>query len=219
VNTFVWNMRYPDASSFPGMILWAASVTGPQVPPGTYAVRMTIDGKPAGTESFKILPDPRIKATMAEWNAQAKLALAIRDRFSEANDAVKDIRRIKTELRDRQSKMPGAQQGAFSALAGAFSAALSQVEDSLYQTKNRSGQDPLNYPIRLNNRIGALLGVVQSADGAPTRQSYDVYNVVSKELNVQLTKLRRLTSENLPKINLMLRQAGLKEIENKGPIS
>jgi photosystem II stability/assembly factor-like uncharacterized protein len=219
VNTFLWNMRYPDASSFPGMILWAASVTGPLVPPGTYKVRMNVDGNPIATETFKVLPDPRIKATLAEWDAQSKLALQVRDRFSEANDAVKEIRRIKSELADRQSKVPAAQLGAFSALSGAFTTGLSEVEDSLYQTKNRSGQDPLNYPIRLNNRIGALMGVISSADGAPTKQSYDVYQVVSKELNVQQTKLRQLISANLPKINAMLRQAGLKEIEAPGPIS
>ena len=218
VNTFVWNMRYPDAASFPGMILWAASVTGPLVPPGAYKVRMTVAGKPIATEAFNVLPDPRVKATLAEWQEQSRLALQIRDRFSEANDAVKEIRRIKTEVADRDGKIPAAQQDAFSALSSAFTTALSEVEDSLYQTKNRSGQDPLNYPIRLNNRIGALLGVVQSSDGRPTQQSYDVYKVVSTELTKDLDKLHRLTSTNLPKINALLRAAGLKEIERKGPI-
>ena len=79
---------------------------------------------------------------------------------------MKEIRRIKAELDDRAAKMPAAQQGA---VRGAVSARsrrrCREVEDSLYQTKNRSGQDPLNYPIRLNNRIGALMGVVSSADG------------------------------------------------------
>jgi hypothetical protein len=145
--------------------------------------------------------------------------LQIRDRFSDANDAVKDIRRIKSELAERQSKMPAQQLGAFSALSGAFTTALSEVEDSLYQTKNRSGQDPLNYPIRLNNRIGALMGVVGSADGAPTKQSFDVYQVVTKELNVQLDKMHRIVNGDLPRLNAMLRAAGLKEIDNKGPIS
>ena len=219
VNTFLWNMRYPDASSFPGMILWAANVTGPLVPPGTYKVRMLVGGKPVATESFRILADPRVKATLAEWQEQSKLALEIRDRFSEANDAVKEIRRVKAELTDRQAKMPAAQQGAYSALASAFGTALGQVEDSLYQTKNRSGQDPLNYPIRLNNRIGALMGVVSAADGRPTQQSYDVYKVVTAELNTQLTKMRALMSENLPKINAMLRAAGLKQIDAAGPVS
>jgi len=219
VNTFLWNMRYPDASSFPGMILWAANVTGPLVPPGTYRVRLTVGGQTVGTETFKILPDPRIRATVAEWVEQSKLALTIRDRFSEANDAVKEIRRIKSELADRAGKLPAAQQGEYAALSSAFSTAIGVVEDSLYQTKNRSGQDPLNYPIRLNNRIGALMGVVGSADGRPTQQSYDVYKVVAAELTRELTKLRKLMGDNLPKINAMLRAAGLKPIDAVGPIS
>jgi hypothetical protein len=94
------------------------------------------------------------------------------------------------------------------------------VEDSLYQTKNRSGQDPLNYPIRLNNRIGALMGVVGSADGRPTQQSYDVYKVVAgRSFTRELTKLRKLMGDNLPKINAMLRAAGLKPIDAVGPVS
>ena len=85
---------------------------------------------------------------------------------------MKEIRRIKSELADREKKMPAAQQVAVHGAFDIRSAPRSrEVEDSLYQTKNRSGQDPLNYPIRLNNRIGALLGVVQSADGRPTQQS------------------------------------------------
>ena len=219
VNTFIWNMRYPDASSLPGMILWAANVTGPLVPPGTYKVRMAVDGTPVGTETFKILPDPRVKATLADWHEQSRVALQVRDRFSEANDAVKEIRRVRTELADRQSKMPVTQQGTFSALAGAFGTALSEVEDSLYQTKSHSGEDPLNYPIRINNRIGALMGVVESSNGRPTQQSYDVYKVVSADLATQLTKLHRLMDTNLPKVNALLRAAGLKEIEQREPIA
>jgi hypothetical protein len=218
VNTFVWNMRYPDAATFNGMILWAANVTGPLVPPGTYKVRLNVAGKPVGTETFKILPDPRIKATLAEWQEQSKLALQIRDRFSEANDAVKDIRRVKSEVTDRQGKLSGAQQSQFNAIATPFVAGIGEVEDSVYQTKNRSGQDPLNYPIRLNNRIGALLGVVQSSDGRPTQQSYDVYKVLSSELTRDITKLQKLMNTDLPKLNAILKAAGLKEIEAKGPI-
>ncbi|HEY9229744.1 MAG TPA: glycosyl hydrolase, partial [Gemmatimonadaceae bacterium] len=218
VNTFLWNMRYPDAVSFPGMILWAANVTGPLVPPGTYRVRMKVGGQVVGTETFKILPDPRIKATLADWQAQSQLALSIRDRFSEANEAVKEIRRLKSELADRQGKMPAEQKDAFAALSNSLSTSMSVVEDSLYQTKNRSGQDPLNYPIRLNNRIGALMGVVGSADGRPTQQSFDVYKVVSAELAKDLTQLRKIIGENLPKINAMLRSAGLKQIEASGPV-
>jgi hypothetical protein len=165
-------------------------VTGPLVPPGTYKTRLSVNGKPIATETFKVLPDPRIKATLADWQEQSRLALAVRDRFSEANDAVKEIRRIKSELGDREKKLASGQLSQFTTLSTPFATALSEVEDSLYQTKNRSGQDPLNYPIRLNNRIGALLGVIQSSDGRPTQQSYDVDRLLTVELNKDLTKLR-----------------------------
>src|SRR5262249_47356876 len=122
VNTFLWNMRYPDATNFPGMILWAANVTGPLVPPGSYQVRLLVGGRPVATESFKVLADPRIKATLAEWQEQSRLALQVRDRFSEANDAVKEIRRVKTELADRDAKMTPEQKREFTALSNAFGA-------------------------------------------------------------------------------------------------
>ena len=112
-----------------------------------------------------------------------------------------------------------AEKAAYAALSAKFATGLSEVEDSLYQTKNRSGQDPLNYPIRLNNRIGALMGVVASSDGKPTQQTYDVYKVVSTELVKNMANLRKVMNDNLPKINAMLRAAGLKPIDSGGPIS
>jgi hypothetical protein len=122
-------------------------------------------------------------------------------------------------MADRRSKMPVAQQGEFIALSTSFSSAIAEVEDSLNQTKNRRGQDPLNYPIRLNNRIGALMGVVSSSGGRPTQQSYQVYTVLSVELTRELTKLKKLREANLPKLNALLRAAGLKQIDATGPIS
>jgi hypothetical protein len=212
LNTFAWNMRYPDASSFPGMILWAAGTTGPLVPPATYRVRLSVAGRPVGAETFRILPDPRRKATVAEWTEQSRLALQVRDRFSQANDAVKTIRFVKGELTDREKKVPAPQQSAFRGLANPFATDLSVVEDSLYQTRNRSGQDPLNYPIRLNNKIGALMGVVAGADGRPTQQSYEVYKVLSTQLDRELARLRDVMAANLPKVNAFLQSAGAPQI-------
>jgi photosystem II stability/assembly factor-like uncharacterized protein len=216
VNSFSWNMRYPDASSFQGMILWAASVQGPLAPPGTYAIRLTVNGKPIATESFRLIPDPRSKdVTSADYAEQFALLTKIRDRFSETNDAVKTIRYVKRELSDRQKRLAADRQAAFGTTATALEQALSQVEDSLYQTKNRSGQDPLNYPIRLNNKIGALMGVVASADGRPTQQSYAVLTELSRELDRELAILKQTLSTGLPRVNSMLRDAGLPPVEAK----
>ena len=199
MNTFAWNTRYPDASTFQGMILWAASTQGPPAPPGTYSIRLTVSGKPIATESFRLLPDPRSKGVT---NA-------------ETNDAVKTIRYIKRELADRRRRIAADRQATFGTAAMALEQALSQVEDSLYQTRNRSGQDPLNYPIRLNNKLGALMGVVGSSDGRPTQQSYSVFTELSHQLDRELQTMKRSVDTGLPRINSMLREAGLPPIEAK----
>ncbi|HEX7019971.1 MAG TPA: hypothetical protein VF159_08180, partial [Gemmatimonadaceae bacterium] len=217
VNTFAWNMRYADAASFPGMVLWAAGTTGPLVPPGTYRVQLTVNGKPVGTESFRLMLDPRIKATVADWQEQSRFSLQIRNRFSQANEAVKTIRDVKAALKDREGKLTGAPQTQFSALSAALSRALSTVEDSLYQTQNRTSEDPLNFPIRLNNEIGALMGVVASADGRPTQQSYEVFRILSARLDGYIGQLNTLLNRELPKANAILKASGQKEIEATVP--
>ena len=216
MNTFNWNMRYPDASTFQGMILWAAGTQGPMAPPGTYSVRLTVNGKAISTETFRLLPDPRSKGvTTADYAEQFALLTRIRDRFSETNDAVKTIRHVKRELEDRRTHIAAGRQASYVTVATALEQALSQVEDSLYQTKNRSGQDPLNYPIRLNNKIGALMGVVGSADGRPTQQSYSVFTELSRRLDQELAVLKRTLESGLPRVNALLRDAGLPAIEAK----
>ena len=215
LNRFVWNMRYPDASSFDNMILWAGGTQGPVAPPGTYSVRMIVAGQAPQTRSFKLLKDPRAKATQAELAEQFAFLVKIRDRVSEANDAVKTIRNVKAQLADREKqlgRLPEAQRSAFTQVAQPMRERLGAAEGEVYQVQNRSGQDPLNYPIKLNNKISALAGVVASADARPTAQSYEVFEILSKQLDEQLATMRSTMSDMLPKVNAALTAAGLKTI-------
>ena len=212
VNAFNWNMRYPDASTFEGLIMWAGGTQGPTAPPGTYQVRMLVDGKPVGTETFALKKDPRSRATAADLAAQFAFLINVRDRTTAANDAVKTVRWVKSQLDDREKRLTGQAKTDFQAQAAVLRAELSVVEDSVYQTKNRSGQDPLNYPIRLNNKIAALAGVAGSADAAPTQQTTDVYTGLSKQLDGELTKMKKTLDTRLPSINVLLRKATLPEI-------
>ncbi|HVE77332.1 MAG TPA: glycosyl hydrolase [Gemmatimonadaceae bacterium] len=213
LNSFAWNLRYPDASRFEGMVMWAANVQGPIAPPGTYAVRMTVDGQ-SQTQQFRVMKDPRTRATPADIQAQFQTLIAIRDKVSEANDAVKTIRNVKWQIEDRTKQAAGKPDvaKAVTEQGSALAQALSAVEGEVYQVRNQSSQDPLNYPIRLNNKIAALLGVVGSSEGRPQRQALVVFDTLSRALGVQLTRMRRALDEDLPKLNQVLRQAGLAEI-------
>jgi photosystem II stability/assembly factor-like uncharacterized protein len=179
LNRFEWNLRYPDASSFKGMILWSGSVRGPLATPGKYQVRLTASGKTM-TQSFDIKLDPRIKSvTIADTEERFNLAMKVHQQLGKANDAVITIRSIK----DKMTK------------AGVLESnkmiinQLSAIEENLYQVKNQSSQDPLNFPIKLNNRLASLGRSIETGEGKPTDGAYKVYNELSAELTKELKSL------------------------------
>jgi hypothetical protein len=211
LNTFAWNLRYPDASTFQNLIMWAAGTNGPVAVPGTYTVRMKV-GNTTEAQTFKLVKDPRSKATQADLEDQFAFLMKVRDETSKANDAVKLVRNVRAQITDRTAKLPEAKRGSFETSAKALNSILSTAEQAIYQTQNRSGQDPLNYPIRLNNNIAALAGVASGTDARPTDQTRQVFAILSKELDAQLATIHSALSSSLPQLNKELAAAGLAPI-------
>ena len=206
-NSFTWDLGYPDAVGFKGMIFWAGGTRGPTAPSGTYSVRLTAGDK-TETQPLKLLKDPRSGATQADLDEQFAFGVKIRDKSSEANNAVRTIRNVKAQLAARQKQGP-ASRVVLDRLTVALIDQLSAVEGEIYQVKNRSGQDPLNYPIKLNNQIAALAGVVGGVEAKPTAQSYQVFKVLSDALDGQLGKMRQLLDTGLAGVNVELQRLGL----------
>jgi len=226
MNRFVWNLRYPPASRFEGMILWGGQggIQGPVAIPGTYKARLTA-GSWSATQSFEVKKDPRVTTTQADLQRQFDLLISIRNRLSDANDAVRRIRAVKEQLdavAARARRGPrgvtatstgangegnaAASQADLAAEAESLKAKLSAIESEIYQVKNRSSQDPLNYPIMLNNRISWLAGVVGSADAPPTEQSVKVFEELSATLQVQLDRLKAVLETDVPAFNRKVRE-------------
>jgi photosystem II stability/assembly factor-like uncharacterized protein len=205
LNRFVWDMRYADASRFPGMIMWAGSVRGPLAAPGSYSVRLTAGGSPQ-TAAFAIVPDPRLKTTEEEYSRQLELALQIRDKLTQTNDAVVRIREVRGQLEGYANRLDPVKNKLVVDSAKALAAKLTVVEEELYQTKNRSSQDPLNFPIRLNNKLAALGMIVQMNDAGPTAQSRQVYEDLVTRINAQLRRLDVLVKEDLAGFNALVRK-------------
>ena len=203
LNQFAWDMRYPDASTFRGMIMWAGSTRGPVAPSGTYSVRMTVGDAAPQVATFKLLNDPRSNATEADLVAQFQFLIRVRDRTTAANDAVKTIRNVRAQLAERVAAAPRLKRS-----ADAINAALAAAERELYQVKNQSGQDPLNYPVRLNNQMAGLAGVAGSGPYRPTDQSVAVFDEVSALIEVQLQKVQKVLTEDLNKFNQEAKRAG-----------
>jgi photosystem II stability/assembly factor-like uncharacterized protein len=204
MNRFTWDMRYEGATVFPGMIMWAAQPQrGPAAPPGRYTARITAFGE-TKTTTFEIGLDPRLGAdgiTLEDLRAQFALSTSIRDKVTEANQAVITIRALRDQVQERMQKIPPRRTAEIQKLADTVLTALATVEAQVYQVKNKSSQDPLNYPIMLNNKIAALAGVVESADHRPTAQSYEVFTELSQALDAQLAAMKKTLDTDLPRLN------------------
>ena len=209
LNRFIWDLRYPDAVTFPGMILWAGQTRGPRAVPGAYQVKLTVDGK-SFTEGFNVLKDPRIDTTPEAFAKQFDLLTKIRDKFSETSEAIIQIRDVRKQVNDTVARVKDQPNGAkIAEAAKTLNAKLTAIEEELYQTKNQSSQDPLNYPIRLNNKLAALGGVVGGSDNAPTDQSSRVYDDLASRINAQLDKLKQVMASDLPAFNKAVRDADI----------
>lgn len=210
LNRFVWKMRHPGFTDFPGMILWTSRNNGITAIPGQYQARLAVDGK-TFTQPFEIRSDPRVTgASQADLVARFDFATKVSKRVSQANEAVLLIRGIKEQTAAAAAN-PAADAALRTALA-AFDTRLSAIEGQLYQVRNRSRQDPLNYPIMLNDKLAGLIGVAESAEARPTDQSEAVFASLSAELDKQLAALDQAIGSGLPELNARLGTAGLVQI-------
>src|SRR5262252_847046 len=199
-----WDLRYPGASDFPGLIMWAATPRGPIAPPGAYQVRITVDGQ-AATQPFAIRREPHVLKDVSDQDLreQFDLAVRVRDKASQANEAVLLIRGIKQQITDRRAKVKDA---ATTRALDDFEKQLSAIEEEIYQVRLQSSQDPLNFPIKLNNKIAALQGVIESADVKPTEQAYSVFRTLSNSLDEHLGRLDTATKSRMPPVNQLLQR-------------
>jgi hypothetical protein len=209
LNRFTWDGRYPAAKTFEGMVLWSGNTQGPEAVPGNYSVRLTADGK-TYTEKLVLEKDPRLDSvTVADLAEQFGLALKIRDDVSQADEIVIEVRELKRQMDDRLKENSDA---ALKTSLDAFREKLTEIEEDVYQVRNRSGQDPLNFPIKLNNKIAALGSTVEHGDGKPTTSSYDVFKLLHGKLLEQQNKLDALVKAELPTVNKQLTDRSLKAL-------
>jgi hypothetical protein len=180
INTFTWDLRYPGATTFDGMIIWSARpATGPKVPLGNYKVKMK-SGDYEKMYSFQVEMNPNLKGiTKEDLEEQFELANNIMKKTSAANEAVIRIRKIKAAF---ESAKDNIDSGTYKKMVSPFLSELSAIEEELYQVKNQSGQDPLNFPIKLNNRLASLRRSVEDGDAKPTNGAYKVFEELSAEL-------------------------------------
>lgn len=200
-NTHVWDTRGKGAEKLEGMILWWANLSGAKAVPGNYKVHLNVNGL-SQSEEFKILPDPRAEVSVTDMQKQYDFISDINETIDMAHQSIKKIRKINTQL-DAFTKQykDNEQTKDLVEKAKKMKEGFESVEKALYQTKNRSNQDPLNFPIRLTNKLGHLNSLVSIDDFPPTAQDIAVKNELSAKIKSQLDTFDKLASEELQAFN------------------
>lgn len=201
LNVLTWNLRYDPAETFDGLILWGGGTQGPLAAPGVYKVQLTVADQ-VQTGEFEILKDPRSVAAVEDIRAQFDFLLGVRDKLSETHRAIKRLRDVRGQLQGLKQRTAGDEKfRPLGELIEPLVGELSAVEQELYQVQNRSGQDPLNYPIKLNNRLSGLVSVVSDGDNRPTAQAVAVREEVTGLIDAQLSQLETLLGPRLEELN------------------
>ncbi|MEZ4904725.1 MAG: hypothetical protein R2822_24735 [Spirosomataceae bacterium] len=191
------------------MVFYGSPNLGPKAVPGKYQVRLTINGQ-VQTQEFEILKDPRLKTTPEDFQAQFDFLMKVRNKVTEANEGVINIRKIKEDLAYLKNKMGNdASNKDINEAIKKFEEELKTIENNIHETRNSSVQDPINYGIKINNRLAHLMVEQAQGDYRPTKQGEEVRQKLTKLVDEELVKLKNCVDSNLLRINQMAKDKGV----------
>ncbi len=203
-NTFVWDMRYADATDLDGTpaLMWAGSVVGPKIAPGDYVAQLILGKDVVQTVNFKILKDPRTETSIADLEENTALQLKVRDKLSEVHKAVNDLRKVRQQTNDYLGTVKDTVfKKEVELITKPMLEKLQHIEDELVQHKAKAPQDLLALPIRLNDKLAGIAGYVSSGETKPAKQAYIAYNETAPLIDKEIAALKKIMEEDVPRLN------------------
>ena len=203
-----WDMRYPDATNLEkGSPMWGGSTIGPKTIPGNYLVRLLIGDSLIAQQTFVIKEDPRYHVTQPELQEQLDLLLKINAKLSETHEAINDLRSIRNQINAYSGSVEDSVfANQLKKISKPILDSLLGIEEALVQFHAVAGQDLLNYPIKLNNKLASIGSAVSSIDSAPTKQSFVAFADISTQIDIQLNKLKKIKTDQIPAFNEKAKQ-------------
>jgi DNA repair ATPase RecN len=177
--------------------------------PGTYEVHLNVNGD-VQKQSFNIVPDPRAESTVEDMQKQFDFIQDVNATVDKAHKSIKNIRSINKQLSAFQKQYKEKEEVKdLVEKAKELEEQLSEIEKALYQTKNRSNQDPLNFPIKLTDKLGGLNSLTRRGDFPPTDQAIEVKDELTQKINAQLDTFNTLLSNEVKAFNAAFNSKGL----------
>lgn len=215
MNQFVWDMNYPPAERVDGLILWNGFIGSPKAAPGNYYARFK-----AGSDSvevpFTILANPNYKTTQAAYDEQFNFQIILRDKSSEVMKAIRDIRELRQQMNDFSARTGKGMPQEIKDQISKINKEITAIEEALHQTKAKSSQDVLNYPIRLDDKLSSIYRVAASGEAGLPKQARDAYNELVPQIDAQLNKLKKVLGDDVKELNQLIHDKSIPVIKLKG---
>jgi len=212
-NIFQWDMMFDGAESVEGMILWWASLSGPMALPGNYKVELTVNDVKK-SENFSILRNPMSEATESDMKAQFDYINDINTKVTEIHKALKNVQKVRSQVDVLKKSIKDTKtHKELLEFAANLVKEMTVIEETLYQTKSKSNQDPLNFPIRLNNKLAHLNSLTRIGNYAPTQQAIDFKNEIVKEIDSELAKLHSIFNNDVKELNKKVKESTIDLIQ------
>ncbi len=211
MNQFAWDLQYPGGDRIDNMILWNGVPGSIVAPPGTYYARIKY-GADSIEKKITLLPDPNYKISGEQYKQQFDFLIQVRDKFNEIQKAIKDIRALRTQINDFVGRQDKEITKTIKPVADSINKKLTAIEETLYQTKSKSSQDVLNFPIRLNDKLSGLFDAANSGNMPPAQQVRDVYTDLAAQTDAALARFKKVKEEDVRSFNQLIREKALPTI-------
>jgi photosystem II stability/assembly factor-like uncharacterized protein len=206
LNRFVWNLRYPNATRVPGTIYWGGGIAGPKVVPGTYRAVLSLGNKQWVSRDFKVEIDPRYKVTQEALLQQFDFLMQVHRKLDEVNKAILKIRKVRGQVNGYLNRLNGFDKlDTLRKTAAPILKQLTTIENRLTQTRSHAHEDPLNYPVMLDNKLTEQASAAGSSYNAPTRQERELFAELSKKIDSQLHLLQDVLQGPLQRFNTLVK--------------
>lgn len=208
MNQFEWDMNYPEAERVEGLILWNGFIRGPKAAPGNYFAKFK-SGADSAEVSFSILADPNYKTSQAEYEEQFNHLITMRDKSSEIMKAIKNIREVRQQMNDFSARVGKEMPKEVKQQIDTVNKQMTAVEEALHQTKAKSGQDVLNFPIKLDDKLSSIYNASAAGQSGLSRQAKEAYAELVVQIDEQLNRLKKIMSEDVSKLNQLIHEKTL----------
>jgi len=209
MNRFVWDLRYDDPVQIPGAFYAGIAPRGPIALPGTYTIKLTVDGQ-AQSAALHLLRDPRVNEPEEGLRQKFALSVEVWHDMDALHRAVNDIRALEAKVATLHRRLDGqSAQRKLLAQGDALVTASERIERQLMQVDIKGSEGNLNFPDMLNEQIYAFEGDLEDADTAPTKQEVETYAGFHAQLEKQLNAWGAIKHTSLQSFQEQVKRAGI----------